>query len=295
MRILPLLFILFFSSALLAQDRLTIIKLASPAGEFISENQKSQLENKLKQILSTNGIAIGNSTQFSLASQFNLNDRVVVEGLQKMTVVKFDMNLQLTNWMSGDVFLAESIVITGSGSSDSEALHNAISKIKPSDVRLKKFLEESSIKIQQYYQNECNSLMLEVDKLANTKSYVPALAILVSIPQGVGCYNEATEKREVLYHKYQEEFCNQKLQQAKVYAANNNYRMALYYLGQIDRSSTCIKEANDLMTKVGAEVDAENKKEWERIMKSQESGMEGDKVRAEILDKILESHYLQRK
>lgn len=294
MRIWLILFALLFSSALIAQNKLTIIKLAPPSGELISENVKSQLENKLKQILSANGIANGNSTQFLLASQFNLNDRAVVEGLQKMTVVKFDMNLQLTNWVSGDGFVAESIIITGSGSSDIEAFRNAISKIKPSDVRLKKFLEDSSVKIQQYYQNECINLMLEADKLANTKSYVPALAILASIPQDVGCYNEANEKKEVLYHKYQQEFCNQKLQQAKVYAANNNYRMALYYLGQIDRASTCIKESDDLMTKIGAEVDAENKKEWEKIMKSQESGVEGDKVRAEILDKILESHYRQK-
>lgn len=294
MRIWLILFALLFSSALIAQNKLTIIKLAPPSGELMSENVKSQLENKLKQILSANGIANGNSTQFLLASQFNLNDRAVVEGLQKMTVVKFDMNLQLTNWVSGDGFVAESIIITGSGSSDIEAFRNAISKIKPSDVRLKKFLEDSSVKIQQYYQNECINLMLEADKLANTKSYVPALAILASIPQDVGCYNEANEKKEVLYHKYQQEFCNQKLQQAKVYAANNNYRMALYYLGQIDRASTCIKESDDLMTKIGAEVDAENKKEWEKIMKNQDSGVEGDKVRAEILDKILENYYRQK-
>lgn len=263
---------------------------AAPLSELISPTVQNQLENKMKTILLANGIMEGYNTRYLLVTQIAINGSTVVEGIQKISVVKFDMTLQVKSWSDEMVFASESIFISDSGSTDSEALKNAISKIKPDDGRTKRFFKNASENILLFYEKECQNLMAQAERYAASKDFATALSILSGIPQAATCHGEANRMLEIYYKEHQHQTCNSNLQRARMYTANKEFQNALHYLGRIDRETSCVKEADALLTEIGSKIDADDQKEWDLLMMRQEGVVDAAKVREEILNKILEGY-----
>lgn len=206
-RLLLMTFVIALSgSSLLSQDLIDLTLVLPNEYEGISADQTTRLNNRVKQVVTRNGVSsdfFGGS--FIISPSFQVLDRVVAEGGMK-PVIKTNTELTLEVYEKGSktVFASVTKSISGAGYSDLESLNNAITSISSTDPAFKKFFTSVKEKISNYYAENCEKFIKKAQYCIDTKDYETALIVIHSIPDGISCSDRA-KKMGVLISEIKEE------------------------------------------------------------------------------------------
>ncbi len=224
----------------------------------LEETNRERLEAKTIQLVNNSGEAVvGYSNDFALYATMTLDELQVAEGgMQRVTVANVELSFHVKQMSSGIVFSSMTKRVRGSGSTDAQAIRNAISHISSSDKEFRDFLSSAKGKIRKFYSDNCSSIMNAASVLEANHEYVQTISMLFSVPVGASCYQTAQSKVLKLYAKYKSDLCTGLITYAKSEIAMGNFQDALMALNNIEPASGCADEAQSLI----AEIERKNDK-----------------------------------
>ena len=264
--------------------------------ENLDQGNISKLETKITQIVTNSGLSSsGWNNNFVIYPKFALYETSVVEGgMESITVVTCDLSLFIKQVENNMLFSSISKTLKGSGKNKALAISNAISKIPIADASFKEFIEVGKQKIVDYYNLRCDDIITEFESLLLKAAYEQALGLLLTVPQEVKCYSIVQEKSIQAYRSFQNQKCNQRIQLAKSKLAANEFAEAIRILGQIDPSTVCFKESNDLLIEASVHFDAQQEKAFEESKRIQEDNLALEKQRVDAIKEIAVEYYRNR-
>src|SRR5882724_3947053 len=252
----------------------------------LTEEQMSILENRIKNIVSMNGLsAEGGLEGFVIYPKFDVLGKDEAPGALK-TVILQRCNLSLyvrqfiSNSSSNIVFSSYNKDITGSGYSEDEAIANAITQIRPGEDDFQSFLDKTRSRIVSYYVQNCDRIVNEAQNAANLENYEKSFALLLSIPkEAAQCYGQVQQKLVEIYLKKQRQECSRSILQAKSYSAAGDFQNALETLRKVDPESVCKEDLFSLLNEIEAKVDAKEKEALELYKEQMRNAVELEKAR----------------
>jgi len=265
--------------------------------ENLSEAQLSQFETKISQIVNASGLAsTGYDNNFIIYPKVEVIETNVVEGgMQNITTVSIDISLFIKQVENNILFSSFTKSIKGSGSNKQLAISNAISKIPIKDAEFKKFIDMGKGKIVAYYNSKCASILSQADNFAQTENYEQALGLLMSVPpEATNCYDTMQAKAIKLYKTYQSKRCSKLIQESKLALSSKKYEETFNALSQIDPSTSCYKESQEIAKQAASHVTKEEDKRWNFKVKQYENAVSLQNARINAIKDIAVQYYKSR-
>ncbi len=259
----------------------------------ISASNLSKLEAKILRMVTSYGISgTGYNANFVIYPKFEVYMDEEVTGMEKMIIVELSTSLYVKQLDNNKMFSSYEKTTKGIGPNRDQAIRNAIRKLPTKSNELAMFMQKSKEHIIEYYRIKCSDIILEADAYSKTKQYEKAIATLMTIPADVsGCFQEAQNKVIEYYVLYINQKCQELLQKARAAEAIRDYENALFYLSQIDPSSSCASNSLKLIKKIESEIDESERREWDFIIKKYNDEIYLRKLRIGAAVKIAESYY----
>lgn len=258
-----LLSIIFFVGVSFAQETcpLPVMVQVDNSDGSLSEGNVKLLDSKLQQLVATRGF--GSSAELShlclRATICETGDKQVISGNRPVVAGSFDIYLVLTNLLSGENFGGENISLKGAGNSEAQLVQSAIARVNPSNRDLQIFLQNSRVKVFDYYRSHIPSILQQSRAFSQRGEYDKALYLLGTVPPCVEGYDTIASQMLATFQEYIDVDCTQKLNKARaVWAANQNEegaKAAASYLAAIDSRSSCFPEAMELLEVIGSRID----------------------------------------
>lgn len=240
------------------------IKAVQPSYNDMSEEARGMLETKLKEIVTTYGIADNNVTdRFVITAKIE----VVQKDVTPTTPVKISQKLNITFFI-GDVienkiYSSVALGILGIGENETKSYIQAIQRINASNPQIKSFVENAKSKIINYYTQNCSSILKEASLLENSQEYDAAISKLVAVPKVCSvCYEQSLDAAIKIYDSKINMECQHLLKQAKgawiVGEDSVSAIKALSYLNSINPQAACSSEAEELWTVINDKLSAQH-------------------------------------
>ncbi len=259
--------------------------------EGLSHNEAMQLESKMIQMVTANGIGgLGGNPRFIIAPEVNIVKKEVTSTAPVRHLIQYDITFYVADMILGTVFGSSNIKITGVGDSETLAFLAAFNDLNPKDASFQQMLQNAQEKIVAYYQENGNNLIKEAQMLAAKQEYTEAIALLGSIPTEVGdCYEKAISMMDEYTTKYLENECGLALSQFKAALGqqmNGVNKEAMAYYAMIPANSSCKAEADVVYKEYKAKLSAEDLRLWEKEQAQIKSDNEFRTLNAELQAKI---------
>lgn len=259
--------------------------------EGLSHNEAMQLESKMIQMVTANGIGgLGGNPRFIIAPEVNIVKKEVTSTAPARHLIQYDITFYVADMLLGTVFGSSNIKITGVGDSETLAFLAAFNDLNPKDASFQQMLQNAQEKIVTYYQENGNNLIKEAQMLAAKQQYSEAMALLGSIPTEVGdCYEKAISLMDEYTTKYLDNECGLALSQFKAALGqqmNGVNKEAMAYYAMIPANSSCKAEADAAYKEYKAQLSAEDLRLWEKEQAQIKSDNEFRTLNAELQAKI---------
>lgn len=224
-----------------------------PLDNKLSESMQKQLETKLIQMVTANGIGgLGGDPRYVLAPIVELTKKEVTSTAPIHYLVNYNITFYVADIVTGTVFANENIAITGVGDSEQLAFINAFNDLNPSDVRFQNLLSSAQDKIITYYKEHGDDFINQARALIAQQEYGQAITVLGSIPsEATEVYPLAIKMLADVMPKYMAKECGLALSQMKAALGRpsdeNGYNLeAMQYYALIPNDSDCKAEADEL-------------------------------------------------
>lgn len=269
-RLLTLLLSLIVSVQALGQDAMSIENPLVLGFEYpkrvalFDTPQVDRLLTKVNRILTTYGISAGQlNSNLVMRPDIEITDAQVMDGLKKLHVVNAEFSLFIGQKESLH-FSAYHQTIQGTGRTKKLAVNSILNKIKTRSPSLEKFFNEATVKIANYYQENCEFILSEADKLASTNQYTEAITLLWSIPSVASkCHFSARDKILGYYKEQQNRNCKIYLNNAQADVALGKYESAAQWIIQIDPEANCYGKASQLKKQITKATGERLKRIWD--------------------------------
>lgn len=241
--------------------------------ENFPEIAKRQLENKLLQLITKNGVSsLQLTNQFILTTSIDVLTKDVISGTRPAISLNLAVTFYIIDYESKNIYSSTYIETGSVGSTETKAYINAIKKISPRKKELVEFIETGKQKIIAYYEKQCDKIIREAQTFAKYKNYEGAIFKLCAIPDVcTECHKKAWDELDKIYQKYIDEQCQKRLSNARMlWAANQNYKGALQaaeQLSYIEPDADCYSEAQKLVVEMKKKVRKDEDREWDFEMK----------------------------
>jgi len=279
--------IVLFSSMSFAQsatskdeNRIMLTSWVPPTIEGMPRIARKNLTNKLKQVVTKNGL--GGSpfnTRFIISANVSVMSKDILPGPPPMHAYNLEITLYIGDGIEGTVFASESISVKGVGTNENKAYISALKRISPKNADVQAFVKTGKEKIIQYYKENCDLIIKKANTMADQNKYEQAIFTLTGIPSACEeCYVKAMNAIKPIYQKQIDRDCKQKLQKATG-IWNGSQDMAAAeeagaMLASIDPDASCAPQARVLSNKIAAKVKQIDAREWKYTVKDQQQESE---------------------
>lgn len=248
------------------KDRI-YIQVLQPERENIPQEAAKQLENKLNQLITSNGIASDDpSCRFVLTSKASITDKDVIAGAPTRVSMKIDFTFIVGDAEENKVFESKTISSVGIGVNENKAMIMALKNIKPHSPELVDFIKHAKEKILSYYSQRCGEIKNQAQKLAANRDYDGAIYQLMQIPEICECSDECQTMAISYYKQRTEENAAQALTEAKAaWASSPNADGASRVadiLASIPAGTKVNKGVETLISEINRKVKADERREW---------------------------------
>lgn len=260
--------------------RIALAAVVSDQIEGLTSSAQSNLQNKLHQIATKNGM--GGS---SLNNRFIITANVVVltkditPTAPPMQAYTLEITLYIGDGVEGTLFSSTSVTLKGVGKTETKAYMAALKNLKVADPKYQSFIEQGKNKIIEYYNSKCDFILKEADALVSQNEFDAAIAKLVSIPEVCKeCFDKAMDKIGPIYQQQIDRQCKMDLAEAKnVWNANQDVSgasQASNYLGNVDPNSSCYNEALNFSNVIAKRIKELDQREWNFKLKQQQDDVD---------------------
>jgi len=229
----------------------------------LNENNYTIAENRLRNIISSNGMASGYGGRFALACKITALQREVAG---TKLCQRLEISFAIGDNFANACFGSTSIECLGIGNTEGQAMTAAIRNIK-STPQLKAIVAQAKQRIIDYYEKNGPSIIRKAQGLVTAQQWEEALYELTAIPEECSCYKQALDMMDNIYKKHLDHDAAQLLSQAQaIWSADPNpgwsADRATELLGQIDTSAECYPQAQALMKKIHNRVKNVTEREY---------------------------------
>ena len=266
--------------------RIAIVPYVTDQVENFPEIAKNNLRSKMAQILTKNGIAgsAGFSSQFIMVPNVSVLSKDVVAGAPPKVAVNLEVAFFVGDGVNGVKYGSTAVYAKGVGSNETKAYVAALRNISSSNKELANLVETEKSRIVEYYNDNCDFILKEAERMTAQNDYDQALYTLSSVPQVTkDCFNKAQDKIGAVYQDKIDRECDILLNQA-TNAWNSGQDLAAAekaarLMNQIEPESSCYAKVKSLSRTIKAGVKDVNNKEWALLNKQLESITEIEKNR----------------
>lgn len=246
---------------------------------------KKQLENKLKQIITANGISAGSGyPRFIISANVSVLTKDITPTAPPMQAYTLDITYYIGDGYDGKAFSSYAATIKGVGENDTKAYLAALKNIKTSDPAYQSFIDKGKAKIIEYYNTQCDVIIKEAQELAKMNYYDEAIWKLTSVPSAcTECWDKAMRAVAPIYQQKIDFECKTKVLEAtNIWNANQSWdgaQQAGSILATINPKAACFGEAKALSNSIAKRIQEVDKREWE-VTYEKEVGLEKDMIKA---------------
>ncbi|MFA4852865.1 MAG: hypothetical protein WC868_09060 [Bacteroidales bacterium] len=246
---------------------------------------RSNLENKLNQIITANGMA-GNAmnSRFIISANVTVTTKDITPTAPPMQAYTMDVTLYIGDGFEGKGFSSYTTTVKGVGENETKAYNAALKNIKTNDPNYQSFIEKGKTKIIEYYNAQCDFIIKEAKALAGMNNFDEAIWKLTSIPDAcTDCWNKCMAAVAPIFQQKIDFECKTKLTEAtNIWNAGQSWdaaEQAGAILATIDPKAACFNEAKALSDKIAKRIQEVDKREW-NFKYDKEIGLERDMIKA---------------
>tara|TARA_B100000927_G_scaffold224895_1_gene184656 strand:- start:694 stop:1668 length:975 start_codon:yes stop_codon:yes gene_type:complete len=283
-----IIFSLFVTTFFYAQNKNTssdnaqnimISTFVSDQIEEMNEASRNFLENKLKQIISKNGVTSSKiNGRFIITPNVNIISKEITATAPPMHAYDLEISFFIGDGIDGKLFSSFSMNYKGVGQSETKAYRAALKSINTSNARFEKFISESKEKIIEFYNSQCEFILKEAKLLEQQNKFSAALLKLTSIPSACqNCFEKSSKEASLIYQKYLDRECDIYMNKAKAIWASSQdekgAREAAELLSLVDPDAKCANDAKSMLEKIYKELKSRildlDEREWNYKLKEQ--------------------------
>lgn len=246
---------------------------------------KSQLESKLDQIASDNGVG-GNSInpRFVIAAKLNTISKDLIAGPPQMVALNVEAVFFVGDAVDNQIYGNTTITLKGVGTNENRALINAIQNIGVKNKAFADLVNSGKSKVVEYYSQKCDFITKRASTLSQQQDFDQAIYELMQVPDVCkACYDRCMDAVQPIYQKKIDRDAVLLLTKAKTaWNANQNSKgasEAANSLGEIDPLSSSYKEGQELAERIRKKIEADEKREWDFKMKRYTDGVKLEQQR----------------
>lgn len=194
--LISFLFLMLFVHSSFAQSAVDhiYIQVAQPERENIPAEAAKQLEYKLTQLITANGIAeVDPANRFVLTSKASIITKDVVPGPPAKVSMNIDFTFMVGDVVDNKVFESFTISTVGIGVNENKAFIAAIKNVKPKNPELVSFLNAAKQEIVDYYTTRCGQIKQEAEREAAARNFDKAIYMLMQVPDVCDCAGDCQE------------------------------------------------------------------------------------------------------
>lgn len=248
---------------------------AIPIGVFVSndsdvvpEMAQSTLNDKMRQIVTVNGLGADNRASFFITCSVNLTDKDVIGSAPTRIVQYADVTFYIADAQTERIYESYTMSLRGIGENETKAFVSALKSVKPSASEMKSFVERATREIVDYYESQIDNYIKQAQSFAKMGEFEQALHLLSSVPDACEGYDRVNDAAIEVYQLMIDNESLMLLQKAKmVWAAGRSYEAAEeagWYLAEVSPYSSCFAEAERLAAEIKAFVIKERKYDREQ-------------------------------
>lgn len=256
------------------EERITITPHVSDQVEFVSPIVKNNLSSKLNQIVARNGYggSLGFENRFIITPNISVLTKDIIQGSPTRIAITLDVALFVGDGFDGIKYASTNLTLKGVGTNETKAYLSAIKRIRPTNKKIRTLLAEARESIVDYYADNCDFIIGDIEKLEDTNDYYAALKMAMSVPTvSKKCYEKASKKVKPIYKKLIDNDCEMLMLEAKsawnlghnIEAASN----ASKYLNDIDPASSCYPDVKDFVKTISDKIKEDSGKTWDFTLK----------------------------
>ncbi|MFI3328310.1 MAG: hypothetical protein SNH79_01080 [Rikenellaceae bacterium] len=255
MRRLILTLAVILSVAIVSASNVTIGILVPDQIEGAGAAPVKLLESRLRSIATSNGVSSDIDGGFVMYPVINVIDKKIAEGgLKSIHLIEVELSLFVKQTSTLNEYGNCTTTLKGSGTSYSDAMRDAISKIKTNNIAYKEFLDDSKDRIIKYFIGNKKALISKANVLSKNQNYEEALLLLASYPASVEGSDEVFEKSVEIYKLYLNREDSKLMNEAKGAYALFQFGKAVSILSKIGVESPQYEASVSLIAAIEADV-----------------------------------------
>lgn len=258
-----------------------------------NSNNKNLLFKKLTNICNkVDGVIIDEFSDYYLVSDiYAAQSQTSNAGFLPVGTYKMNLKLKLIYKSGGKTFKELNFSKDYVVNTEAEAAGQLINDFSFSETELNNFFSEGSKKMKRFYSENCNSVVESAKKYQSVGEPEKALAICLSIPADVPCYNSIAALTKELYTTLSYKSDYGIFLQAQDFVSKGDYENAFSTLNQISIYSQFYSQAQSLGKQINDFIfnqkELQKKKELaESEQKLKESEIELQQKRNELQQSI---------
>lgn len=251
------------------------ISVIQPERNEIPQEAAKQLENKMHQLITANGIADTDPNgRFVITVKSNIVTKDVIGGAPQRISQKIDFTFMIGDIIENKVFESYTFTAIGIGINENKSFINAITKMKTNNPQFTAFIEKAKVKILQYYESRCEQIVLEAKQQAANRDYQQAIYQLMQVPNICDCAEICQNMMIEYYDAYTEATAAELLNEAKsVWASSPNASgasKAADIINRIPAGTKIQSQLDGLIAEINKKLREDEKRDWAFKMKQYE-------------------------
>ena len=242
---------------------------------------KAIVENKLKQIVSQNGLGEDNqNARFIITANIVELSRETTPTAPPMIALSLSPSLYIGDVKTGVLFASCTLAnLSGVGTNETKAYSSALKQLQTNNDEVKAFVVLGKQKIIEYYNSQVDLLLAQADALAKGDQYDEAIIALMEIPSACkNAYTRAMDKVAEICQKKIDKESKELLNTATViWNANQTLEganEAAEYLFKVHPLSSSAKAAESLSNTIAKRVVQLDAREWKFKMQQYKDNYE---------------------
>lgn len=255
-----------------ATDNIAIMAIIPTQADGLPAGAENALKNKMMQLTSASGLGSMNDfSQFCLLVNLDTESKEIVAGAPPKIAQVLNFNFHIVDQLNQTVFSTITVRAKGVGDNETKAYVQAIGQLNARSPEITSFINTGKRKIIDYYNANCDKIILKARSLATQQQFGEALFLLGQIPDAChDCWAKATAASEQVFQMYIDDLCRRNLAKAKaIWSSTQTSEGGLaagVFLSEIYPDSACYPEAeklyNEITARVKEDIDFEMKK-WD--------------------------------
>lgn len=244
------------------------ISVIQPERNEIPQEAAKQLENKMHQLITANGVADTDPNgRFVITAKSYIVTKDIVGGAPQRISQKIDFTFMIGDIIENKVFESFTFSAIGIGINENKSYINAITKMKTNNPQFTAFVEKAKEKILQYYVARCEQIILEAKQQAANHDYQQAIYQLMQVPNICDCAERCQNLMIEYYDAYTESTAAELINEAKSKWASapnaDGAAMAADVIAKIPAGTKVQSELDALIAEINQKLREDEKRDWE--------------------------------